>query len=225
MDQYYNHEFEEIFRNHQELRDEEPETLRYRRVWLTWQDLRFSTAERKGLPGLVPPSDWKEKLSGIWGIAGPGEIVAVAGENKCSKSLLLNILAGHVRMDRGDLLTGTVLVNGEPRGQFWRRICAHVSQDLNELQDLLSVREHLEFRAELALPEAWRPRRRQLVVNKVLEVLDLADIQGKRVKNLNAGEKRKLKIGQALVGLPRVLLIDEPLSDLDPTMSLDLMKN
>ena len=223
MDAYYDNEFEEIFRNHQELLQEEPENLRFRRVWLTWEDVRFRSAASK--PLLAAPSNWSEKLSGIWGIVGPGEIVVVAGESGCGKSLLLNILDGHLSISRAEVLSGRVLVNGEPRGRFWRRICAHVTQGLSDLQDLLTVREHLNYRAELALPAKWSPRRRQLVVEKVLEALDLTEVNDKRVISMNANEKRRLKIGQALVGLPRVLLLDEPMSDLDATMSLELMKS
>lgn len=225
MDEYYDNEFAEIFRNHPILQEEEPGALRYRRVWLTWENVRFQTAQRGGIPLLVPASNWHEQIAGIWGIAGPGEIVAVAGEDNCGKSLLLNILSGNVSKSRGDRLTGKILVNGEKRGKFWRRICAHVSQSLNDLQDLLSVREHLEYRAELALPAKWNPRRRQLVVQRVLETLDLVDIQNRMVLHLNAGEKRRVKIGQALVSLPRVLLLDDPFSDMDATMAFDLLKN
>ncbi len=224
MDQYYESEFEEIFRNHREFLQEEPENMRFRRVWLTWEDLRVRNAQKKGII-FTTPHIWTEQLAGIWGIVGPGEIVAVAGESNSGKSLLLKVLDGHLAVSRGDVLSGRVLVNGEPRGRFWRRVCAHVSQDLDDLQDLLTIKEHLNYRAELALPAKWRPRRRQLVVQKVLEALDLVEVEERRVIHLNLSEKRRLKIGLALVGLPRVLLLDEPLNELDATMSLELMRS
>jgi ABC-type multidrug transport system ATPase subunit len=159
------------------------------------------------------------------GVAGPGEIVSIMGEFKSGKSLILNILSGNIKLDGDDLLTGRILVNGFKRGQRWRRLCAHVSQSHEEFHGLLRVEEQLQFRAELALPDRWNRNKRERVVNWALQCMDLESLKLTSVDRLSLCEKRRLAISLALVGLPRVLLLDEPLDGLDPTRALELIKS
>ena len=127
-------------------------------------------------------------------------------------------------MNRGDLLTGRVLVNGFPRGQRWRRICAHVSQSHEEFHGLLTVLEQLRFRAELALPSKWNEVKRERVINWVLKCMDLEFVKLVSVDELSLCEKRRLSIALALVGLPRILLLDEPDDGVVAWRALELMK-
>lgn len=219
MNEYYNQEYRDVFG---EADDEIPLS---RRIWLSWEDLKYQRPKNRGLWGFVPPSECEDKLKGIWGGAGPGEIVSILGEFKSGKSLILNILSGNIQLDRGDLLTGRVLVNGFQRGQRWRRICALVSQSHEEYHGLLMVQEQLRFRAELALPSKWNKSRRERVVNWTLKCMDLESVNLSSVDKLTLCEKRRLAIALALVGLPRVLLLDEPLEGLDPTRAHELMKS
>lgn len=219
MNDYYNQEYRDVFG---EVDDQIPLS---RRIWLSWEDLKYQRPKNRGFWGFAPPSEYQDKLKGIWGGAGPGEIVSILGEFKSGKSLILNILSGNIRVDRGDLLTGRVLVNGFQRGQRWRRICALVSQSHEEYHGLLLVHEQLRFRAELALPSKWNSARRERVLNWALKCMDLESVKLSSVDKLTLCEKRRLAIALALVGLPRILLLDEPLDGLDPTRALELMKS
>lgn len=148
MNEYYNQEYRDVFGEND---DQIPLS---RRIWLSWEDLKYQSPKRRGFwGGFSSPSDYEEKLKGIWGVAGPGEIVSIMGEFKSGKSLILNILSGNIKLDGDDLLTGRILVNGFKRGQRWRRLCAHVYQSHEEFHGLLRVEEQLQFRAELALPD------------------------------------------------------------------------
>jgi len=217
-EQYFEAEYREIFGDEGEMI---PLT---RRIWITWEDIRFQSPQNRGIWGISGPSEYRERLKGIWGGAGPGEIVAVLGEFRSGKSLLLNVISGDVKIRRGDLLSGRVLVNGFKRGQRWRRICAHVTESHEELHGLLTIEEQLKFRAELALPAKWNENRRERVVNWVIKSLDLEKKQHVAVDDLTSGERKLLSIGLGLVGLPRVLLLDEPTQGLDPTRALEMMK-
>lgn len=218
MDDYYNQEYADVFGA------EDEQTPMSRRFWLSWENLKYQAPKNRGIWGISSPSDYEEKLSGISGGAGPGEVMSIVGEIRSGKSLILGALAGTIKINRGDLLTGRVLVNGYQRGERWRRICALVSQSQEEFYGLLTVEEQLNFRAEMALPAEWSKTRRQKVVNWVLQCLDMESVKNVAVDKLILCEKKRLAIGLALVGLPRVLLLDEPLDKLDPTRALELMK-
>ena len=219
MNEYYNQEYRDVF-------GEYDDQIQFsRRIWLSWENLKYQSPKNRGIWGISSPNEYEEKLRGIWGGAGPGEIISILGEFKSGKSLILNILSGNIKLDRDDLLTGRVLVNGFQRGQRWRRICALVSQSHEEFHGLLMVEEQLRFRAELALPAKWNKKRRENVVNWVLKCMDLESKKLIAVDKLSLCEKRRLAIGLALVGLPRILLLDEPLDGLDPTRALELMKS
>lgn len=219
MNEYYDQEYRDV------LGEEYDEIPLSRSIWVSWEDLTVQRPRNLGILGISKPSDYEGILNGVWGGAGPGEIVAILGESNSGKSLILSILAGNINLERGDLLSGRVLANGFKRGQRWRRLCAFVAQSQEELHGLLTVEEQLKFRAELALPAKWTKIRRQKVVDWALQCLDLESVQSTRVENLNLYHKKRLSIGLSLVGLPRVLLLDEPSEGLDPTRALELMKS
>lgn len=220
-DLYYDQEFQQTFQDTRTLNSEPAQS--FRRIWLTWENLEFKQAKREHF--YSSPSGWNVKLSSCSGSIGPGQILAIVGDFKCGKSLLLRIIQGQVELGRGDSLTGQVLVNGEQRGPFWRRLCGHVGQDLDDMMERLTVREHLKYRAELALPNNWPEKRRTAVIDMVLQTLDLSSVADVRIGKLNTGEKKRVKVAQILVGLPRVLLLDEPLEGMDATLGLEMMQN
>ena len=220
MNEYYDEEYRDILGT-----EDDPIPLS-RRVWLSWEDLRFREPKRRGFIGFQsPPKNYQDRLKGIWGGAGPGEMVALLGESKSGKSLILKILAGIVEIKRGDLLSGRVLVNGYQRGERWRRMCVLVSESGEEYHGLLTVEEQLEFRARLCLPAKWTTKRRAKVIDWALEALGLDFERKNLVSRLGHCERRRLAIALALVGLPRVLLLDEPLEGLYPSRALELMKS
>lgn len=218
MNGYYDQEYREV------IGEQDDFISVNRRVWLSWEDLRFQVPESRGIWGISSPKNYMEKLKGVWGGTGPGEILAILGEMKSEKSLILKILAGNVEINRGDLISGRVMVNGCPRGENWRRFCSFVAQSHAEYHGLLKVEEQLLFRSQLCLPEHFGGSKRKNVVEWVLDSLDLDNVRNFLVDDLNLFEKRKLAIGLALIGLPRVLLLDEPTDGLDPTRSFELIK-
>lgn len=79
------------------------------------------------------------------------------------------------------------------------------------LFDLLSVEEHLYFYATLRCLENKKKH-----IDALIETLRLSSERSKLSKNLSGGNKRKLSVGIALVGKPRLILLDEPSTGVDP---------
>ena len=140
-----------------------------------------------------------------------GAVTAVVGRNGAGKSTLIRVLATSVLPDGGtaavcghDVVDQPLAVRqsiglalGEDRSFFWR----------------LSGRQNLEFFARLY---GLRGRVAAGRVEEVLGAVGLLDVAGRRVDRYSTGMRSRLGIARALVGSPRVLLLDEPTRSLDP---------
>ena len=150
-------------------------------------------------------------LRGVTLRVGPGEIFGIMGPNGAGKTTLLRLLAtlvppstGTATIGDADLIrdSGRVrqlvgLASGEDRGFYWR----------------LTARENLEFFAGLVGMAPGAARRR---ADEVLDLVDLGSMGGQPVGEYSTGLRQRLSIARALLGAPRVLLLDEPTRSLDP---------
>ncbi len=140
-----------------------------------------------------------------------GEFVGLLGPNGAGKTTLLKILATLITPDRG-----TVTVGGHDvvtASANVRQIIAPVLANERSLYWRLSARENLElFAALLQLPAPEVATR----VAEALDVVGLADTGRKMVGQFSAGMMQRLLVARALLGRPRVLLLDEPTRSLDP---------
>ena len=138
----------------------------------------------------------------------PGEVVALAGKNGSGKSTTLRLLAGLLRADRGDALLGELpAVRSEAR-----RHLGYLAEE-DEFPTGLKVRDILRYAAVLAGcrgPAARREAERTAVAVGLAEWLDLPAAGASR------GVRRRVSLAQALLGNPRALVLDEPLTGLDP---------
>jgi ABC-2 type transport system ATP-binding protein len=132
-----------------------------------------------------------------------GRVVALVGPNGAGKSTLLSLAAGLLRPT-----SGSISVHGTPvRGRMHPDM-AFLAQHRPLYPDF-TVRETM--RAGAAMNERWSRQR----VDEVLDALAGVDRDAK-VRTLSAGARTQVAIAMALGRLPKVLLLDEPLSDLDP---------
>jgi energy-coupling factor transport system ATP-binding protein len=147
-----------------------------------------------------------------------GELCLVVGRTGSGKSTLLGLVNGLVPHFTGGTLAGTVTVAG-------RSTAAHRPRELTDVvgvvqQDPLAgfvadtVEEELAYGMEqLALPpEVMRKR-----VEETLDLLGLAELRGRALRELSGGQQQRVAIGAVLTPHPRVLVLDEPTSALDPT--------
>ncbi len=156
---------------------------------------------------------WKRyREDGPWVLKGvnltlpEGAAVAIVGGNGSGKTTLLKIAAGLVQPSRG-----SVLVEGldprDPRAKQAVGVVTHYSL----LYDQLTVAENLEFYARLYGVEGYDPRR-----DPVAEALGLDRFLDRRASELSFGWRRRADIARALLHKPRILLLDEPFTGLDP---------
>ena len=141
----------------------------------------------------------------------PGEFVAILGPNGAGKTTLLRVLLGQV-----PLAHGQVQVVGEPVTLGSRRIGYVPQQKSLDSRATIRGRDLVRFGLDgdrWGLPLPNRARRKR--VDEVLELVGAADYANEPIGLLSGGEQQRLRIAQALVTRPAVLLCDEPLLSLD----------
>jgi ABC-2 type transport system ATP-binding protein len=149
-----------------------------------------------------------EAGSGITGLLGP---------NGAGKTTLLRVVATVLRLDRGDVRV--------------------LGRDPSALQDRLAIRRQLgympqepgfhrsftafEFIDYVAILKEMTDRHaRRAEVQRVVELTGLAEVANKKIKALSGGMRRRVALAQALLGEPRILVLDEPTAGLDPEQRL-----
>ena len=151
---------------------------------------------------------------------GDGEVAVVFGPNGAGKTTLLRTIVGYYRLTAGKIFVDGNDISGEP---IERRGVGYVPQDL-ALFDNMDVRENIEYGLKARrVPGPERSRR----VLELAERLGLTGVLARRVSELSGGMRQRVAIARALAVRPRVLLLDEPLSNLDPSSAesaLDLIR-
>ena len=146
-------------------------------------------------------------------------VTALFGPSGAGKTLTLDIIAGFTQPDAGRLLLddrilfdAAAQVNLRPQ----ERNCGYVFQNY-ALFPNMTLRENLVFAAERR-PRLERHRR----VGEMLERFHLTEVSGRRPHELSGGQKQRCSIARALIGGPRLLLLDEPARGLDAPLRAEL---
>lgn len=135
-------------------------------------------------------------------------VAGIAGPVGCGKTMLLRALAGLVEAQGQAFLDGVDLA-ADPG---WARLRTGYVSDEDGLYEDATVEEHLTF---FAACHGVPARDRKPLVDDLLEVVDLAGRRCARVATLSRGTRRRLRLAQALVHDPDLLLLDEPAAGLD----------
>ncbi len=149
-----------------------------------------------------------------------GQIVGLVGKSGAGKSSLLNILAGQLQPNQGN-----VYLDGDKlRPPFGLLVPGYdpirlVSQDFN-LDPYHTVEENIR-EALISLPETDKVRR----VNQLIKLLKLQDVRDVRASETSGGEQQRLSIARAIALKPEVLLLDEPFSNLDTQLRARLFEH
>ncbi|MFV3129862.1 ATP-binding cassette domain-containing protein [Niveispirillum sp. KHB5.9] len=150
---------------------------------------------------------------------GPG-VTAVTGPSGAGKTTLLSLIAGLSRPTAGRIaLDGQVLVDTATRQWLapHRRHVGQVFQDAR-LFPHLSVRHNLLYGRFFGGRGRLGP-----ALETVIDLLDIAPLLHRRPRDLSGGERQRVAIGRALLSNPSLLLLDEPLSALDPARKAELL--
>jgi len=144
-----------------------------------------------------------------------GEIYGLVGADGAGKTTTLRLLVGALKADAGEINICGYDLNTQvenARSQF-----GYLSQRFSMYEDL-TVLENIRFFAEVRglKPDEWRPRSLE-----ILEFVGLDKFIDRRAGQLSGGMKQKLGLASALVTRPRVLLLDEPTTGVDPVTRQD----
>lgn len=171
-------------------------------------DRRSRVEERKR--GRLP----KRAVRGLTTTVREGETYALLGSNGAGKTTTLSALTGDITATYGRAYVAGHCVTGSEREGVTkaRRFLGYCPQ-VDPLMDLMTARETLDMFAKVrGIPDD----KRATEVDSLLRRLTLLPHAEKTAESLSGGNKRKLSLGIALVGNPKVLLIDESSSGLDP---------
>ncbi|GAB4538473.1 MAG: ATP-binding cassette domain-containing protein [Anaerolineae bacterium] len=154
-----------------------------------------------------------------------GTLTLVVGPSGAGKSTLLRCTNGLVPHFSGGSLNGCITVNGlhptTATPQTMSRHAGFVFQDPEAQFVMNQVEDEIAFALEnVALP----PQEMRVRVEEVLDLLDLAPLRQRRLETLSGGEKQRVAIAAALALRPRVLVLDEPTSQLDPKSAEDVLQ-
>ncbi len=145
----------------------------------------------------------------------PGEFFALLGPSGSGKSTLLRLIAGFAQHQQGELLLDGEDISGKPP---WARDIGMVFQSY-ALWPHLSVRDNVAFGlVERRMPRAQIDEK----VRAALALVGLADLAGRRPGQLSGGQQQRVALARTIVIEPKVLLLDEPLSNLDKTLRVQM---
>lgn len=139
-----------------------------------------------------------------------GEIIGLLGPNGAGKSTTMNMITGFIEPTEG-----TIIVDGydmAKKPQKAKREIGYMPEGVPLYMDM-TVKEFVTYMAEIKKIEK---KTRKEKVQKIIEQTGLKDVQGKLIKNLSRGYKQRVSMAGALVGEPKILILDEPTVGLDP---------
>ena len=150
----------------------------------------------------------------------PGEIVGLLGPNGAGKTTTFNMVVGVVRPDEGVVRFEEKEVTRKPMHKRARLGMGYLTQEPSVFRKL-SVEENIQ-----AILETCKMRRaeREIRLKYMLDELDLTPVAKSKAYTLSGGEKRRLEITRALVTSPKLLLLDEPFSGIDPIAVYEVQK-
>lgn len=145
-----------------------------------------------------------------------GKIYGFLGPNGAGKSTTMNVMTGYIAADGGhvlidghDILTDSIAV----------KACIGYLPEVPPLYTDMTVWEFLLFAAEL---KKVAKSERKDKIEGLLQRLGLEEVRGRMIRNLSKGYKQRVGLAQALVGDPKVLILDEPMVGLDPKQIIEM---
>src|SRR5512143_2713836 len=173
------------------------------------------------MPYLIDATDLHKSFGKVRAVDGvtlkvePGEIYGLVGSDGAGKTTTMRLIVGALEADGGQALVAGYDIKRQTEDA--RAQVGYLSQRFSLYEDL-TVLENIRFFAEVRglKPHEWLPR-----CMEILEFVGLAGFKDRRAGQLSGGMKQKLGLASALVARPRVLLMDEPTTGVDPVTRQD----
>jgi ABC transporter, ATP-binding protein len=147
-----------------------------------------------------------------------GVIYGLLGPNGAGKSTIMNILTGYLAATEGQV---TVAGHPLPEEADAAKACVGYLPEQPPLYPEMTVAEYLDFAAELkGVKKADRPAQVQSAARRT----GLEDVLPRLIRSLSKGYKQRVGIAQALLGSPRLIILDEPTVGLDPAQVIEIRK-
>lgn len=139
-----------------------------------------------------------------------GEIIGLLGPNGAGKSTTMNMITGYIEPTDGEILIEGYNISKKP--QKAKSQIGYMPEGVPLYSDL-TVKEFITYMAELKKVDK---KTRKEKVEKIIEQTGLKDVEKKLTRNLSRGYKQRVSMAGALVGEPKILILDEPTVGLDP---------
>lgn len=167
------------------------------------------------LDGVTKAFDQTQVLKAINLAVEPGEFVVLVGPSGCGKSTVLRLIAGLESVSQGNIYIEGALMNGvSPKD----RDIAMVFQNY-ALYPHMSVYDNMAF----ALKMRQTPKSEiQAKVQAAADILELTSLLHRKPRQLSGGQRQRVALGRAIVRNPKVFLMDEPLSNLDAKLRVQM---
>lgn len=145
-----------------------------------------------------------------------GHIYGFLGPNGAGKSTTMNIITGYISPS-----AGTVEVNGYLMGKDTLKAKKSIGYlpEIPPLYPDMNVKEYLTFVAKI---KGIAKSEREAEINRVMEATAITDMQKRLIKHLSKGYKQRVGIAQAILGSPKVIILDEPTVGLDPEQIIEV---
>lgn len=139
-----------------------------------------------------------------------GEIIGLLGPNGAGKSTTMNMLTGYIEQTNGDIIIDGYNMLKKPKKA--KKEIGYMPEGVPLYTDL-TVKEFVNYMAEI---KNVNKKDRKHKVESIIEKTGLKDVEKKLIKNLSRGYKQRVSMAGALVGNPKILILDEPTVGLDP---------
>ena len=171
--------------------------------------------------GVSAPDSGRALLSEITLAVKPGEFVCVLGPSGSGKTTLMRTLLGQLAPDRGEVRFGPLRVSGD--ASVLRGLVGYVPQK-EIVHDALPVARALHYAAQLRLPPSLGSKEVAQRIGTVARDVGISHRLDTPVAKLSGGESKRVSLAVELLALPRVLIVDEATSSLDPASDARIMR-
>lgn len=166
----------------------------------------------KQFPGAVRPAIHDVSFS-----VARGEILALLGPSGCGKTTTLRLIAGFERADRGSITIGDSLMDDS------RAYTSPEKRGVGMVFQDYALFPHLTVAANIGFGLArWSRRERDARVSELIDLAGLTELRDRYPHQLSGGQQQRVALARALAPRPEVLLLDEPFSNLDTELRLQM---